>query len=525
MIVEHRLHRLTRLAQAAPDKRFDRLFREITQVDFLMYAYEQIKGNKGASTPGIDGNTKAHWSLQQAEALSHALREGTYCPSPVRRVYIPKKSGKLRPLGIPTFTDRVVQSAIKLILEALYEPIFLDCSHGFRPRRGCHTALAALYDNPKVRIDWVVEGDIQGCFDNVNHQILLRLLQRRIKDDRLLTLIAQFLKAGYFERALWNPTKAGTPQGGIVSPILANIYLHELDVYVEREMAANHTPEQSWNDTAQRVNPAWKTLEGRITYLRAMLDGRRKLLGDPQDLRIELRDLIKARKTTPYLIRPIKARLTYVRYADDFVIVLRNMSKADAERIKTMLTHWVADTLGLVLSPEKTAITHITEGFTFLGYKFLAKQGETGTQPRVKLIIPYAAAENKIALIKDICRRYGSAEIEVIRRINSILWGWMDYYTCATAPSRVFSSILSQVWSIYGAYVSRKHGCHIGAAAKRWMTRCPPSPRNPKGGQKTWMAETTHGDVVKHEYLLCSTPPKRSLHEVARGIYRGKRNQ
>jgi group II intron reverse transcriptase/maturase len=523
MIVVHRLHRLVRLAKADPNKRFDRLFREVTKTDFLMFAFEQIKDNKGASTPGMDGQTKDDWSIGHAEELAQSLRMGTYAPTPVRRVYIPKKSGKLRPLGIPTFSDRVVQSALKLILEALYEPVFLDCSHGFRPRRGCHTALAAIYDNPKVRIDWVVEGDIQGCFDSVSHQILIRLLQRRIADDRLLKLIAKFLKAGYFEREEWNPTKAGTPQGGILSPVLANIYLHELDRYVLSEFGANQEPHQSKQETAQRENPEWKRVQSRIGYIRAMLEGRRQQIGNADDLRAELRALLRERKTTPHLVRPIKPRITYVRYADDFVIVLRSLPKTEAERIKAKLTEWVADNLRLVLSPEKTAITHLVEGFTFLGYKFLAKKGDTGTQPRVKLTIPYASVNAKIELIRDLCRGQSQPEVEVIRRINSILWGWMNYYRCATAPSRTFHYLLSRVWSLYGSYVSRKHGCHIGAAAQRWMTRCPASPRNPKGGQKTWMAETRdHEDHLHREYLQCFTPSKQRLCDVARRIYRGR---
>jgi group II intron reverse transcriptase/maturase len=523
MIVIHRLHRLVRLAKADPSKRFDRLFREVAKADFLMFAFEQIKDNKGSGTPGVDGQTKTDWSYAQAEELARSLRDGTYTPTPVRRVYIPKKSGKLRPLGIPTFADRVVQCALKLILEALYEPVFLDCSHGFRPRRGCHTALAAVYDNPKVRIDWVVEGDIQGCFDNVNHHILIRLLQRRIADDRLLQLIAQFLQAGYFEREEWNPTKAGTPQGGVLSPLLANIYLHELDQYVLREFGANQEPSQSKQETAQRENPEWKRIHGRINYIRAMLDGRRKAVGNADDLRAELRALLKQRKATPHLSRPIKPRITYVRYADDFVIVLRSLPKTEAERIKAKLTAWVAENLRLVLSPEKTAITHITDGFTFLGYKFLSKKGDTGTQPRVKLTIPYESVNAKIELIRDICRSQSQPEVEAIRRINSVLRGWMAYYSCATAPSRAFYRLLSQAWSLYGSYVSRKHDCHIGAAAKRWMTRCPASPENPKGGQKTWMAETSgHDGQPRREYLLCWTPPKRSLRDVAAQIYRGK---
>ncbi|MHB9037304.1 MAG: reverse transcriptase domain-containing protein [Armatimonadota bacterium] len=211
----HRIHKLAQLAKDDPEKRFDRLLREVARPDFLIYAYEQIEDNKGSNTPGIDGKTKRHFDLQKAAELAASLRSGTYSPNPVKRVYIRKKSGKLRPLGIPTFADRVVQSAIKLILEALYEPLFLDCSHGFRPAHSCHTALLDIYDSPNVRIDWVVEGDIQGFFDNVNHQILMKLLHKRIRDDRFLRLIAKFLKVGYFEREMWNPSKKGTPQGGI----------------------------------------------------------------------------------------------------------------------------------------------------------------------------------------------------------------------------------------------------------------------------------------------------------------------
>jgi hypothetical protein len=205
------------------------------------------------------------------------------------------------------------------------------------------------------------------------------------------------------------------------------------------------------------------------------------------------------------------------------VIVLRSLPKTEAERIKAKLTAWVADNLRLVLSPEKTALTHITEGFTFLGYKIVAKKGDTGSQPRVKLVIPYASVNAKIELIRDICRCHSYPEVDVIRRINSILRGWMRYYTCATAPHRAFHYLLSQVWQLYGSYVSRKHGCSIGAAAKRWMVRCPATADNPKGGQKTWMAESVdHEGKPSMEYLLCTTPPKRNLHEVAREIYRGK---
>jgi len=523
MIVGHRLNRLARLASADKDKRFDRLFRELTKPDFLSYAHELIKNNKGSKTPGVDGLTKFNWSDKQTRKLAAQLQSGKYEPAPVRRVLIDKKNnpGQKRPLGIPTFSDRIVQSGIKIILEALYEPIFMDCSHGFRPNRACHTALAQIYDSPKVRIDWVVEGDIKGCFDNIGHQKLLMLLQKRIKDDRFLKLIAKFLKAGYFDQKRWNPTKAGTPQGGIVSPILANIYLHELDKYVQSEFGANQTSKQTSREFKARINPAWKKASAKCDYLRAMLKGKRKLTRPREQVEKELQSALKLQATIPYATEPIKPRITYVRYADDFVIILRNLPKTEAERIKSTLTQWVTEKLNLVLSPEKTAITHIKESFKFLGYKIMAKKTKS-CQPRVKLVIPYVSAQLKLSDIKEACRRLSTSETEVIRKLNNILRGWMIYYRSVTAPSQVMSSVISHTWFIYASYVSRKNNCNIAQAAKRWISRCPASSLNPKGGQKSWTAETVNvkGERVK-KYLICAPVPKRSLHHVTMGIRRG----
>ncbi len=520
MIVEHRLNRLARLASADKDKRFDRLFKELTKPDFLHYAYEQIRTNKGSKTPGIDGLTKFGWDEERTIRLAAALESGEYEPMPVRRVLIDKKNkpGQKRPLGIPTFADRIVQSGIKLILEALYEPIFMECSHGFRPRRACQTALAQILDGPSVRIDWVVEGDIKGCFDNICHQKLLQLLQKKIKDDRFLKLIAKFLKAGYFERERWNPTKAGTPQGGIVSPILANIFLHELDKYVHEEFCANQTPIQNWREFYARTNPEWAKVHQKIVYLRDMLKGKCTLTIPAEQAKEHLQDLIKLRATIPSRNKPIKPRVTYVRYADDFVILLRNLPKAEAERIKAKLTQWVADELHLTLSPEKTVITHITDGFKFLGYKII-RQKTRLTQPKVKLVIPFESVQAKLKDVKEICRMLSAPEVEVIRKINNMLRGWMNYYRCVHSPNRVMSSVLSQTWLIYAVYVSRKNGCNIAKAAKRWIERCPASRSNPEGGQKTWFAETRdeEGRLIR-EHLLCRTTKRRDLHSVAQDI-------
>jgi group II intron reverse transcriptase/maturase len=489
-----------------------------------MFAYEQIKNNKGSKTPGIDGLNRFDWNEDRAAKLVAQLQSGKYEPAPVRRVFICKKNkpGEKRPLGIPTFGDRVVQCALKLLLEALYEPIFMECSHGFRPRRACQTALHQVVDCPTVRIDWVVEGDIKGCFSNISHQRLLRLLQKRIKDDRLLKLIAKFLKAGYFERERWNPTKEGTPQGGIISPILANIYLHELDKFVEEEIGANKTEIQTAEEATRRLNREWRKITNKIYRRRQILRGKQKSPRPRAEVEQELQELLKLQRSTDCKSQPIKPRITYVRYADDFVVLLRNLPKSKADRIKEKLTQWTGNELALELSPDKTAITHISEGFIFLGYKIKARKSSRDSQPRVKLMIPFESAQAKLRDIKAKCRKLSTPETEVIRTLNNVLRGWMMYYRCANAPSRVMTSVLSHTWWIYADYVSRKNGINIAKAAKRWMARCPASTVNPKGGQKSWYAETTNakGKLVR-EYLLCVPVPKRSLQEVARSIRLG----
>lgn len=523
MNVDERLNRLARLASEDKTKRFDRLYKEIEKEDLLVYAYEKIKGNKGSATPGIDGLTRFEWNDERTKNLSTQLRNGTYQPQPVRRVLIDKKNkpGKKRPLGIPTLADRVVQSAVRLILEALYEPIFMECSHGFRPHRACQTAIENIIDCPKVRIDWVIEGDIKGCFDNICHQKLILILQHRIKDDRFLKLIAKFLKAGYFERERWNPTKAGTPQGGIVSPILANIYLHELDAYVASEFNANQTSAQTDAEKRARVNPVWTTVSGRIGYCRAMLAGKRNMQGSPEELKEELRRLLAYKKTIPCTTNPIKPRISYVRYADDFVIVLRNLPKERAESIKSKLSEWVSTELGLILSPEKTKITHITEGFVFLGYKIMAKKDEA-FHPKVKIVVPFESIECKIKDLQNICKMVSEPECRIIKHMNNTIQGWMTYYRCATSPSRVMSYMLSQAWWTYSRYVKQKHQCSIASAAKRWVGRAPSSRINPRGGQKTWYAdEPTESGGIKRHYLICSAVPKQTIRAVAHGIRYG----
>ncbi len=215
------------------DEIFTRLYRYLLRTDIYYIAYQHLYTNNGAGTKGVNDDTADGFSEDYVNKIIEALKDGTYQPKPVRRTYIKKPNGKMRPLGLPTFTDKLIQEVIRMILEAVYEPVFSNYSHGFRRGRSCHTALTQL-KKEFIGASWFVEGDIKGCFDNINHKVLIQTLNKKIKDTRLLQLIQKFLKAGYMENWKYNSTYSGCPQGGILSPILANIYLNELDKFVEK---------------------------------------------------------------------------------------------------------------------------------------------------------------------------------------------------------------------------------------------------------------------------------------------------
>ena len=211
--------------------KFDRLYRILFNEDMFYRAYQRIASKKGNMTAGTDGKTVDEMSIQRIERLIVGLRDETYKPNPTRRTYIPKKNGKMRPLGIPSFEDKLVQEVVRMILEAIYEGYFESTSHGFRPRKSCQTALTHI-QKTFLGTKWFIEGDIKGFFDNIDHNVLIGILGERIIDERFLRLIRKFLNAGYIEDWKFHNTYSGTPQGGIISPILANIYLDKFDKYM-----------------------------------------------------------------------------------------------------------------------------------------------------------------------------------------------------------------------------------------------------------------------------------------------------
>lgn len=365
MLTDRTIKRLQGLSQcSSKGHKVLRVFQLMTNYPDLWNEVScKISRNKGAATAGVDGQIHAD-ICDRMDLIRETLRKGEYRPKPTRRVYIPKKSGKLRPLGIPTAADKLVQAMVARILEEIYEPVFSDHSHGFRKERSCHTALDELKHNWNGT-KWIIEADIRGCFDNINHDVLMELLANKIEDRCFLKLIRSFLQAGYLEDWVYHRTYSGTPQGGTVSPILANIYLHELDEWLKQKA-------QSFNKGATRApNPEYKQLYGR--YQRALYRSR--------DLKVEGR-LDEAEKLE-LLIRQLKAqylqcqttqthdpnfrRMRFVRYADDFVISIIG-SKADAQQILADLNVFMTQRLKVELADDKTGIVHATEGTRFLGY-------------------------------------------------------------------------------------------------------------------------------------------------------------
>jgi group II intron reverse transcriptase/maturase len=337
------------------------LYRQMFNKSLYLLAYGNIYSNQGAMTPGACNETADGMSEAKIGEITAAMRGEQYRFAPVRRVYIPKKNGKLRPLGLPSWSDKLVGEVVRLVLEAYYEPQFSGRSHGFRKGRGCHTALREV-QNTWTGTVWFVEGDISDCFGKIDHEILLKILAEKIHDNRFLRLIRNMLKAGYMEDWQYHETLSGTPQGGVVSPLLSNIYLDKLDKYIERELIPQHT-----RGTRRKVNPQYRELAAR----------RRATLQDGD--REQARELEKQMRALPYgdPMDPGYRRLFYARYADDHLLGLIG-PKAEAEEIKTKLAAFLRETLALELNTAKTLVTHARTGAArFLGYQITVQHSST----------------------------------------------------------------------------------------------------------------------------------------------------
>jgi RNA-directed DNA polymerase len=401
--------KLHRWASDDPHRRFDDLFNLVTDPGFLLVAWDRVRHNKGARTAGVDGETARYIeAVRGVEGFLTELREDlkarAFWPLPVRRRAIPKAGGKVRYLGIATIRDRVAQASLKLVLEPIFEADFLPCSYGFRPNRRAHDAVAEVHHFASRSYEWIVEGDIKSCFDEISHPALLSRVRKRVGDKRVLALVKAFLKAGILvEDGTLSDTGAGTPQGSILSPLLSNVALSVLD---------EHIAQGPGGPAATPYERAKRRRQGLPNY-----------------------------------------RLC--RYADDWCLAVSG-TKEHAEALREEIAGVLA-TMGLRLSPEKTLVTHIDEGLVFLGWR-IQRHRKRGTGKSYVYVYPAKKSLAAVmAKVQTICRVNTNLPLDaLLHPLNRMLRGWTTYfkYGCSHAT---FSYLRSYLWKQVVRWQERKH--------------------------------------------------------------------
>jgi group II intron reverse transcriptase/maturase len=450
-----------------------KLYRVLYEPDLYLSAYGKIYRNAGAMTKGTTRETVDGMSQQKIQGITDLLRQGKYHWTPVRRTEIPKANGKTRPLGIPTWSDKLTQEVLRALLESYYEPRFSDRSHGFRPGRSCHTALTQIKKKWRGTV-WFIEGDIKGCFDNIDHDALLNILRRDIHDERVIKLIRGLLKAGYMKDWRRQDTPSGTPQGGIISPLLANIYLNELDQFVENDLIPAYT-----KGKRRKQSVARRKINAKLRWARERGDS-------PEKLRPLLAARRKVRDGDPH--DPDFRRLHYIRYADDFLLGYTGPRK-DAEAIRDRIKAFLSDKLKLTLSEEKTFITHSgDDAAQFLGYEIGTvrlnehSDGPTGNrniEGMISLRMPRKPQEKirqvytkggKPASIPHILK---DSDLAIVRRYQSVLQGLYNYYCLAANVASRMNPILWTLKSSMLRTLAEKHKASVSQIAAKYRFDLP----------------------------------------------------
>jgi group II intron reverse transcriptase/maturase len=527
---------------------YERLYRNLYNPDFYLLAYQNVYANKGAMTPGIDGLTLDGYGTERVNSVIESLKDHSYQPNPARRHYIPKKnSNKKRPLGIPSANDKLVQEIVRMMLESIYEPTFSNKSHGFRPKRSCHTALLQIQHN-FTAVKWFVEGDIKAYFDTIDHHILIGILRRRIADESLIELIWKFLKAGYLEDWQYNATFSGTPQGSGISPILANIYLNELDGYMEeyKQGFEKGKIRGHYNEYARR----------RSTYQRFILKCKKNWQTMSEEEKTEVlaeqKRLRKDYQRFPGLDPMDEGyrRIQYVRYADDFLIGIIG-NKADAEGVKADISRFLSEKLKLTMSAEKTLITHGHDKARFLGYDITVNDDNSTRKTskgqsriymnRVKLFLPQEKwigklldygvlkimrGENRGEKWKPLQRDdyMNLAPHEIVMRYNEQIRGIYNYYRLASNVSVLNKLRYVMEYSMYKTLAGKYRITVAQAKVKYHKNGAFTVPYHNKSGEKTVTFYNTGFKCVKFALgnFVDITPEYAKLNQPKELFYRYK---
>jgi len=456
--------------------KLERVYRELYDLDRFQRAYAKLYVNDGAMTPGTTPETVDGMSVEKMKKIILSLQDGSFHWKPTKRIYIPKKNGKKRPLGLPTWTDKLVQEVIRSILEPYFEAKFRESSHGFRPDRGCHTALTRCKQKFKGA-NWFIEGDIKGCFDNIDHDALIVILRESIEDERFLRLVRGMLEAGYLEEWTRHETLSGTPQGGVISPLLANIYLHKLDEFVEDVLQPQYT-----RGKTRRFNPAYNR------HTKAMVKAK-----EDEDAETWHRLKIEQRSIPVGMIRDEKfRRLTFVRYADDFILAFMG-PKAEAEDIKGKIKDFLRETLKLELSEEKTLISHAeSEPARFLGYdisvmkdngKMVATSNTLGTFRKrsinglIKLSVPWEKIDGhrRNYMIDGKVRKrmdqMANEDFSIVAWYGIVFRGVAQYYSMAHDRAQKLQKLKYVMQTSMLKTLAAKHKTTVNAMAKQYRVR------------------------------------------------------
>ena len=440
--------KLATWSTADSERKFDRLLRIMADRSWLAEAARITLASSGARTPGIDGVDKQAMEADlpdELERIRAELLAGDYRPLPARRVYIPKANGKQRPLGIPTLRDRIVQRAMLMVMEPIWESDFHRLSYGFRPERSVHHAIRTvkfqLQDSTYEVGRWVIEGDLASYFDTVHHKLLMRALRKRIRDRRFLNLVWRILKAGHVDRNLFRAASEGVPQGGVISPLLSNIVLNEFDQWLEAKYLSKKARKDRW---------AWN-------------------FGIQQQRPIAVREN-----------RQWKPAVAYCRYADDFVVIVKG-TKAQAMAVREECRAFLEGDLKLTLNMEKTHVTHVNDGFTFLGHRIIRKRGPRGTMRPVTTIPKDKLRNFAASLAKELSGNYSENTIDRIESLNRRVAGWANFYRFTDYTAVMYSKLDRVIFWKFAHWLARKHRTSIKSLMRQWVRR----PAD--GTAKTWV--------------------------------------